>query len=175
MMNMREFMEMQLKLQIGMKEANPTQGGDPFEMTPEELASFMTWNHTALIVELSEALAEVGWKPWASSRHINYEAFVKEMVDAWHFFLNMMLAAAALSQHPVYDIAGAFDQGYMEKNAKNLQRQIDGYDGVGGKCTFCGRDLTEIEPHIAHQPDGSVVTYCMCGHVLSTKENNNAQ
>ena len=94
-MDIEHFMGMQRELQVGMRRANPSQGGDPFAMTNEELAQFVTWNHTALIDELSEMLGEVGWKPWAESRHCNSVRAIEEMVDAFHFFLNILLALGA--------------------------------------------------------------------------------
>lgn len=143
-MDIEQFMSMQRELQVGMKRANPTQGGDPYHMSDEELAQFITWNHTALIVELGEMLNEVGWKPWASSRHCDGIRAIEEMVDAFHFFLNTLLALGAWSGMPVDSVAQIFTQGYQDKNRKNLQRQIEGYDGVGGKCRNCHRDFEEV-------------------------------
>lgn len=160
---------MQRELQIRMKQANPTQGGDPLAMSPEELAEFITWNHTALVVELGEMLQEVGWKPWATARYVNHPQAMQEMVDAWHFFLNILLGLAAMNNMPVWDMAMQFDDYYTEKNAKNLQRQVDGYDGKKGKCEECGRDLDESHVFRTPQPDGSVAVYCQCGVVLATE------
>lgn len=84
----------------------------------------------ALSDELHEALNEVGWKPWATSRHINEEAFKNELVDAWHFFMNLLLVAR-MSPEELYIR-------YLRKREKNIQRQNDGYDGLN-KCPMCGR------------------------------------
>ena len=144
MKNILDLLRMQNQLQINMREANPNLEGSPLNMVDDEAkARFLTWNHTALIVELSEALDEVGWKPWASSRHINIREFIHEMVDAEHFKLNMLLAAAALSGWSIEQVAEEFDRYYDEKNAKNLHRQVTGYDGVTEKCPQCHRDLQE--------------------------------
>lgn len=141
------YLSKQLRLQRGMKQANPNvDTGDPYEMTFEELARFITWNVTALMAELGEMLNEVGWKPWASSRHINMPAAMDEMVDAWHFFLNILLAQAAWHKVDLSTMALAFEAQYVKKNAKNLQRQIEGYDGVSGKCAHCHRELDSIHP-----------------------------
>jgi hypothetical protein len=140
-----EYFAMQLRLQRDMQQANPEAGTkDPYSMTEEELAVFVTWNMTALVKELSEATDEVGWKPWASSRFVQYPACIREMVDAWHFFMNMMLGMAAWAGVPLNDLAQEFESYYKEKNAKNLQRQVDGYDGVSQKCAFCHRELSEV-------------------------------
>lgn len=143
MMDLIGFLNMQRQLQINMKIANPTQGGDPFEMDDEELARFITWNHSALIVELGEAMQEVGWKPWASARYVNHPEAMQEMVDAWHFFLNMLLGMAAYHRLSTWEMGVQFTRYYEEKNAKNLQRQVEGYDGLSSKCPQCKRELSE--------------------------------
>lgn len=156
-MNIEEFLNMQRDLQIKMKEANPTQGGDPYQMSRNQLAVFITWNHTALVKELGEALDEVGWKPWASSRFVQGKPALKEMVDAWHFFLNIMLAIGAWASldgddfQEVKNIADYFENYYGEKNATNLQRQVEGYDGVTDKCAECHRDLSEVPSRERYQ------------------------
>lgn len=119
---------------------------DPTTLDDEERAEFIRWNVLALEDELHEALQEVGWKPWATSRHLNRDAFKGELVDAYHFFMNLMLAA---------DIdADEFLEAYQAKRTKNAKRQAEGYDGVTGKCPHCKRAL-----------DDSAV---MCGEVNDT-------
>ena len=86
---------------------------------------------------------------------------MKEMVDAWHFFLNIMLALGAWDQATIPDVAEVFTLGYIEKNAKNLQRQVEGYDGVAGKCPECHR---EIEPPAGGLP--RVGYRCPCGNYI---------
>lgn len=156
-----DYLRMQLKLQQGMGEANPRlqggKGGDPYKMRPDELAEFLTWNVTALNAELGEMLNEVGWKPWAENRYINGPAALKEMVDAFHFFLNILLALGAWDLAGPPDTAEFFDDYYKEKNAKNLQRQVDGYDGKKEKCEVCHRDLSEVSEPLqvkCHQTPG---------------------
>lgn len=91
--------------------------------------------YIALVDELHEALGEMGWKAWATSKHFRTEAVQGELIDAWHFFMNLFLLA---------DIdAEKLFEAYMKKNAKNKQRQIDGYDGVSTKCRGCGRALDD--------------------------------
>lgn len=147
-MTILDFMRMQRGLQIGMKEANPELAGDPMELKGDDLADFMRWNAFALDDEVHEALAEVGWKPWATSRHVNHPEFMREMVDAWHFFLNMLLAGAGASGCSIWEMATQFENYYIEKNQKNLQRQLDGYDGVSTKCPVCKRELSECPPEL---------------------------
>lgn len=134
--SLTDLVAKQLQLQV------QHMGGDPrdlFADDPDGFADFMRWNAFALTDELHEALQEVGWKPWASSRHLNQEAFMKEMVDAFHFFMNLLLAGNP--EMAVEDIVKDFVDLYYAKNAVNAQRQSDGYDGVADKCSVCHREL----------------------------------
>ena len=147
------MLEMQLDLQ------RQHMGGDPRELTGDAMAVFMTWNAFALEDEVHEAMAELGWKPWAKSRHINREAFMKEMVDAFHFFMNMLLCANPDSSPA--QIAQEFFQLYRAKNAINAQRQADGYDGVSTKCPTCKRELSECNPdYIVECTVGNIIYTC---------------
>lgn len=112
---------------------------DPTTMDAEERARFLQWNFTALVTELGEAFNEVGWKPWASDRSMDPEKFIKEMVDAWHFFMNMLLTTRL--EPP--ELAKIFYQEYFLKRAKNAQRQLDGYTGKN-KCAMCHRELDGV-------------------------------
>jgi dimeric dUTPase (all-alpha-NTP-PPase superfamily) len=100
----------------------------------EHVAELMP-NAFAMFAELFEAFKEVGWKSWASSRHINRPAYKAEMVDAFHFFMNMMLHAGMTPQE-------LFD-GYLEKNIENNRRADEGYDGVSTKCPVCKAEYTD--------------------------------
>lgn len=132
------LIQRQLDLQI-VKMAD----GDPRDLSPEARAQFLTWNAFALTDEIHEAMQEVGWKPWATDRSVNREAFVREMVDAFHFFMNMLLAVSP--GMTAYAIAEEFTRFYAEKNAKNAQRQDEGYTGRE-KCSQCHRELdTNLE------------------------------
>jgi len=66
-------------------------GQDPKTLSDVEKLEWVRWNILALSDELHEALAETGWKPWAKSQHINRDAFVSELVDSFHFLMNLML------------------------------------------------------------------------------------
>lgn len=106
-------------------------GKDPKNLNPEERADWIRWNILALQDELHEALAETGWKPWATSRHVNRAAYISELVDAFHFFMNLMLVVDCSAEE--------FLAKYAEKRKINIKRQEDGYDGVAGKCRMCKR------------------------------------
>ena len=97
---------------------------------------FIHWNVTAATDELHELLGEIGWKPWAKSRHINLEAARGEWIDALHFMLNMALV---LGLTEAEDIRALYDA----KHAKNAKRQEEGYDGVSTKCPGCKRALDD--------------------------------
>jgi hypothetical protein len=112
-------------------------GADPGDIIdPEERAQFIKDMTLALEDELHEFLGEVGWKPWATSRHVNEAEAKGELVDAFHFFMNLCMAV-----HMEPD--ELFDR-YMEKRHRNEQRQLKGYDGVEGKCYGCKRALDDL-------------------------------
>lgn len=124
-------------------------GKDIKEFTDEERMEAFRTNALALMSELFEALGETGWKPWATSNHLNVEAFHGELVDMFHFFMNMMLHSGMTAKQ-------LFD-GYMRKVETNTIRQLQGYDGVSGKCPRCRRayddDAVKCKPQ--QPPDAS--------------------
>lgn len=93
-------------------------------------------NILACTDELHEALNEIGWKQWATSRHINEDALKKELIDAAHFLINLMLHAGMT--------ADEFFEMYIVKNKRNFERQAEGYDGVSSKCPHCARALDDV-------------------------------
>lgn len=101
----------------------------------EEAIGFIHWNVTALVDELHELLGEIGWKPWATSKHINLEAARGEWVDALHFLLNLAMVLGLTPDGIV--------SRYDAKHEKNAKRQEDGYDGVTTKCPGCHRALDD--------------------------------
>ena len=127
---MSQMLDMQAALQRRYHD-----GRDPASFSIEDRCSYIQVMVHAAQHELGEAMDEVGWKPWASSRHINRAQFHAEMVDAWHFFMNLMLAGD-MDMDDLY-------RGYMEKNPINHTRITDGYDGVSTKCKCCGRALDD--------------------------------
>lgn len=138
--------------------------GDPRLLAkndPEEWANFMRWNAFALTDEIHEAMAECGWKPWATSRHLDREKFFKEMVDAFHFFMNLLLGAS-MGMDPS-QIAREFCKFYYEKNKVNAQRQVEGYDGVSTKCPECKRELDEVDKDYIIGLGGRIFCSEKCG------------
>lgn len=106
-------------------------GVDVTVLDEEQRAAYIRDMSLALTDELHEALNETGWKPWATSRHINRSSFLNEMIDVLHFWCNLVLVVNATEE----DIVDA----YFAKAEKNAKRQLNGYDGVQGKCKLCGR------------------------------------
>lgn len=145
MIDLQNLLDMQSKLQRSMPSPHPTdlfilsQGGDsdidPDDTDRYQAINFLHWNVTAATDELHELLGEIGWKPWAKSRHINLQAARAEWIDAWHFMMNMALVLG-MDAEMIHEM-------YVTKNAKNLQRQVDGYDGVSTKCPGCKRALDD--------------------------------
>lgn len=127
---LEKMFELQRELQI------KAYGKDPGEIDNNtEAIQFIKDMHIALTDELHEALGEVGWKPWATSKHVREDAFRSELVDAWHFFMNLCLVVG-MGPEELYT-------GYLKKRLKNIKRQQDGYDGVSTKCMQCGRALDD--------------------------------
>lgn len=122
--------EMQKELQ-----ARFNDGRTIAEFGEEEHIAELMPNAFSMMAELFEAFKEVGWKPWATSRHFNRPAFKSEMIDAFHFFMNMMLHAD-MTPDELY-------AGYVQKNQENHHRIDEGYDGVSGKCPVCKRDFKD--------------------------------
>ena len=113
-----------------------TYGSHPGDITHlEERIRFAKDMHIALTDELHEALGEIAWKPWASSVHFNEEAFQGELVDAFHFFMNLCMVGNLTPDQ-------LFEK-YKAKRLKNIKRQEEGYDGVSTKCPGCKRALDD--------------------------------
>jgi dimeric dUTPase (all-alpha-NTP-PPase superfamily) len=124
---LEEMFELQNRLQT------QAYGTDIATLSDFEAIDFIKDMHIALTDELHEMLGEVGWKPWATSKHINSEAAKGELVDAWHFFMNLCIVVG-LTPDELYSR-------YKKKREKNIKRQEEGYDGVSTKCPKCKRAL----------------------------------
>ena len=148
MSDLNQMMEAQRALQV------EAYGKDPSELVGEERVMFIKNMSLALLDEIHEALAEVGWKPWATSRHVNEEAFKGELVDAWHFFMNLMLAA----HMDPFELM----EKYMAKRQKNKDRQEAGYDGVSGKCMGCRRALDDAAVGCMPVYHGNILVSTFC-------------
>ena len=143
---MQERLSMMLEMQRELQLKMPPPNRVPADLRGDDRATFMVWNAYALFDEVHEALDEMGWKPWATSRHLNAEPMLKEMVDAFHFFMNMLLVIGGEMGWSIEQLADEFTKRYIAKNAVNAERQKEGYDGVSSKCPKCHRELSETEP-----------------------------
>lgn len=112
-------------------------GRDVGDFSLKESIAEIFMNAYALQDELHEAVNETSWKPWVNSVFLNREAYKGELVDAFHFFMNMMLHAG-ITPEELY-------MGYLAKNQRNYERQAKGYDGVSTKCPGCKRDFGDVD------------------------------
>lgn len=167
---LERMLESQRRLQVD------SFGADPVRLEGEARVAFIDWNLTALADELHELRGEIGWKPWATSRHVNEKEAFAELVDAWHFFMNIMWALGGESaMGSTRALAESFEAAYDDKRETNARRQREGYDGIAGKCPSCKRDRaeTQLERELTQrsgtEPTFTEVTrYCPCGHVYET-------
>lgn len=107
-------------------------GDTNWPKTGEALAESVKMNALAAMVEIGEAIAEVGWKDWASERGwVNRDAFIRELVDVDHFVANMLVAVGCTDQE--------WEEAYRKKQQINRDRQTAGYDGRSNKCPRCKR------------------------------------
>jgi len=147
-MTFQEAYDHQMEMQV-----NVFGDGTPLHEYPDaRKVQFIAIQNLAAQDELHEALGEVGWKPWAKSNHVNEEAFKGELVDAFHFFMNLM---GTVDMHP-----DELLERYERKAATNLKRQQEGYDGVSTKCPKCHRALDDEAVKCTMLPDGKS-GYCV--------------
>ena len=75
----------------------------------------------ALMVELSEVLEEARYKWWKRNPPVEAAKLHEELVDVFHFFVTMCLAAG-MDAEDLY-------RGYLAKQAENVRRQ----EGTGDR------------------------------------------
>jgi dUTPase. len=156
---MEDRFQLMLKMQLELQKQH--MGQNPQTLTGDEMADFMRTMAWSCEDEIHEAMNEVDWKPWAHPevRSVREVAFLKEMVDAFHFFMNMLLCGLPDSPEVIAD---KFTMAYIAKNAINAQRQAEGYTGLD-KCAECHRDLIEVDQLGRYNgPDGK--QFCTIEH-----------
>lgn len=104
----------------------------------KRLEDWIRVNVLAAEDELHEALAEVSWKPWASSEYFNRDAFLGEIVDALHFVANLLAGAGITDEE--------LNTAYLAKMERNRKRQSEGYTGLD-KCSICKRAADDVAAH----------------------------
>jgi len=118
----------------------------------DALADYVTWNHSALVLEAGELLSEFGWKTWAQPRGwVNRELALKEAVDVGHFLANILTAIGITDEE--------WQAAYQAKQQVNRDRMSSGtYDGVSTKCPGCKRAYEDVlictpaEPRVSGTP-----------------------
>lgn len=136
-------------------------GHDYTQMSTEELAGYLKDQILALTDEAHEALNETGWKPWASSRHVNREEFAGELADILCFLVNLALGVGLTAED--------FYRLHQEKALRNIKRQEDKYDGVQGKCPGCKRAIDDLRAK--GLPIGNFGGVDYCSHECIQKMN----
>ena len=116
---LQEMIDLQAKLQ------SETYGKDISKLDTREKIEAYRINMMALQDELHEALNEMSWKPWAKAEYFNDDRVQQELVDAWHFFMNLMIISGMDAEK--------LHLRYLAKRKANIKRQEDGYDGVSTK------------------------------------------
>lgn len=136
---------------------------NPRQMTSEERLEFIRSNILALTDELHEALNETGWKPWATSKHIYRDEFIKELCDAQLFLHNLMLVI--IDDETDIDSLEIQINGIIEDRIKRaILRQENGYDGVTDKCIYCKRSLDDTQVAYIKTIDSDAIKTCIrCG------------
>lgn len=137
------------ELAVGRRFSLVASDADMIEENEYRISQFKEM-HIALGSEQQEALDEMGWKPWATSRHFNAEAVRSEIIDAWHFLMCQWLLAGGTAE--------MFYQEYQRKISVNINRQTEGYDGVSTKCKGCNRALDD--PSTKCWSNSDYVWYC---------------
>lgn len=112
---LEQIVQRQLDLQIS------TFGVDPARMDSDSRAMYITDQALGAHDEISEALAHVGWKSWAESRHFDREDFASEAIDLLMYTLNFLLVAG-LSPEDI-------NEAHRAKVERVAQRQREGYQG----------------------------------------------
>jgi NTP pyrophosphatase (non-canonical NTP hydrolase) len=132
-----------MELQRDLQDHIRTNSGRPtldeiMDADPAAVGDTIKEDALALTDELHEALQKVGWKSWAKERGvIDRDAYLREMVDALFFWLNLVNIVDA-SADEISEI-------YREKWERNWKRYSDGnYSMVEGKCAGCGDDFGDI-------------------------------
>jgi dimeric dUTPase (all-alpha-NTP-PPase superfamily) len=149
---LEELFSLQRELQVLM----PPLGRDPSEIDNDaDRIEFIMTSVYALEDELHELTGEIGWKPWATSRHINRDAALSEAIDALHFLVNIFLVLRASADEVMVQ--------YRAKRQKNIDRQQSGYDGVEGKCRCCKRAYDDDAVRCHDDPNHPGFSICYYG------------
>lgn len=106
-------------------------GVPPSELDDDEKMRYITEQALAVNLEVGEALLETGHKSWATSNHVNRDAYLAELRDACQHLINLMLVVDATP--------GELVALMRSKHKVNHTRIDTNYDGVTTKCPRCHR------------------------------------
>jgi hypothetical protein len=123
----------QLALQVRLLGVPPSELDDPAKM------AYITEQALAVNLEVGEALLETGHKSWATSNHVNRDAYLAELRDAWQHLINLMLVVDATP--------GELVALMRSKHRVNHTRIDTNYDGVTTKCPQCHRAYDDPAVH----------------------------
>lgn len=84
-----------------------------------ESREYMNEQTLALFVETGEMIQETNWKTWKKPKKVNTPKLNEEIIDMWHFLINISLAAG-LDSGDVHFM-------FVKKNDENIRRQEEGY------------------------------------------------
>lgn len=110
--NMSDKLEMMFYLQ---KQLQKKLGYDFLEFNNE----YFNLMFIGAITELCEMLENTKWKPWKKSSINNIKEIQKELIDVWHFLINLTLACNLEPNELYYE--------FINKNQENKERQKYGY------------------------------------------------
>jgi dimeric dUTPase (all-alpha-NTP-PPase superfamily) len=71
------------------------------------------------ITELCEMIEKTKWKPWKKSSKNDIKEIQKELIDVWHFIINLSIACNLEPDTLI--------KKFIEKNKENNKRQDNGY------------------------------------------------
>lgn len=131
-------------------------------MTTDDRITFIIENVLAATDELHEALGEVGWKSWASSQHLNDDAFFGELRDCWQFLTNLMLVVEPDPEKLALRFADALTSKLVINHAR-----VGLYDGVTTKCPSCSRALEDVAIREVRTAEDCLLYICICGTSLN--------
>jgi dimeric dUTPase (all-alpha-NTP-PPase superfamily) len=108
-MNLTDYMQQQFELQDELD--HPMGIGD----------GAVKENILAAIVELTELLQEINWKPWRKTeiKKSPREVVLGEILDVFHFYLNILNELSVTEEE--------FDNAWAETNRKIRRRNANGY------------------------------------------------
>ena len=92
------------------------------EYIPTSLIQHARLMFIGIITEACEALETLDWKPWKKNTGVDIRAsdnFKKEIIDLWHFVINLTLTSGMDVEEVV--------RRFKEKNKINIKRQEDKY------------------------------------------------